>query len=402
MSKSPKRSYIVIPDNEAQLSWLQDVLSEEGEVIESDTSSIERVRQLLDLTGSQVVFVGLSEAKLRQSTAFIEDLVTLKTMLLVIAVADKADNELLLSAMRAGAREFITTGTRHNEVMRLIQRLQLRAPVSQHSTLERGKVTSLISARPGSDSPMLALHLALALQQEDEKALLLDLGTPAADTLIYLGINAPYSFIDAVRSLRRLDATLIDSAFAKHESGLKLLALPEEHTGMGEVTSADIYVLIGVLKQYFTHIIINLGGVPYSDFLHLLVSNSETTLVVLEQSVPSCKQNMQLIRKLSQAQIEMSKVKLVVDHYLPSLPPDAENLARGLDISLLTTLPSSGMARLKMMNSAESLFECAPRDPYTISVKKMARRINSGGLDAATESSRKGWFSWLKLRKKTA
>ncbi|MCX4187521.1 hypothetical protein [Methylophaga sp. OBS4] len=402
MSKSAKRSYIVIPDNEAQLSWLQDVLSGEGEVIESDISSIERVRQLLDLTGSQVVFVGLSEAKLRESTAFIEDLVTLKTMLLVIAVADKADNELLLNAMRAGAREFITTGTRHNEVMRLIQRLQLRAPVSQHSTLERGKVTSLISARPGSDSPMLALHLALALQQEDEKALLLDLGTPAADTLIYLGINAPYSFIDAVRSLRRLDATLIDSAFAKHESGLKLLALPEEHTGMGEVTSADIYVLLGVLKQYFTHIIINLGGVPYSDFLHLLVSNSETTLVVLEQSVPSCKQNMQLIRKLSQAQIEMSKVKLVVDHYLPSLPPDAENLARGLDISLLTTLPSSGMARLKMMNSAESLFECAPRDPYTISVKKMARRINSGELNATTESSRKGWFSWLRLRKKTA
>lgn len=403
MAKIQKNSFVVVPDNDAQLSWLQEVMAEEGEVIHADISSIDRVRQLLDLTGAQVVFVGLSELSLRQNIAFIEDLVTFKTMLLVIAVADQMDNEILLSAMRAGAREFIVTGTRHNEVMRLLNRLQHRVPIAQHTTDRRGKVTSLISARPGSDTPMLALHLALAIQTEgqDEKVLLLDLGTPASDTLTYLGINAPYSFLDAIRSLRRLDSTLIDSAFAKHESGLKLLALPEDHSGIGEVTSADIYVLLGVLQQYFTHIVINLGGVPYSDFLHLLVSHSNTTLLLLEQSVPSCKQNMQLIRKISQGQIEMDSVKLVVDRYLSNLPPDAENLARGLNISLLTTLPSSGMARLKMMNSGESLFQCAPRDPYTLAVRKMARKLTVAEKDIK-ESNKSGLWpqfnAWMKAK----
>lgn len=403
MAKIQKNSFVVVPDNDAQLSWLQEVMAEEGEVIHADISSIDRVRQLLDLTGAQVVFVGLSEQSLRQNIAFIEDLVTFKTMLLVIAVADQMDNEILLSAMRAGAREFIVTGTRHNEVMRLLNRLQHRAPIAQHTTDRRGKVTSLISARPGSDTPMLALHLALAIQTEgqDEKVLLLDLGTPASDTLTYLGINAPYSFLDAIRSLRRLDSTLIDSAFAKHQSSLKLLALPEDHSGIGEVTSADIYVLLGVLQQYFTHIVINLGGVPYSDFLHLLVSHSNTTLLLLEQSVPSCKQNMQLIRKISQGQIEMDSVKLVVDRYLSNLPPDAENLARGLNISLLTTLPSSGMARLKMMNSGESLFQCAPRDPYTLAVRKMARKLTVAEKDIK-ESNKSGLWpqfnAWMKAK----
>lgn len=403
MAKLQKSSFIVVPDNDAQLSWLQEVLADDGEVIKTDISSIDRVRQLLDLTGAQVVFVGLSETNLRQNIAFIEDLVTFKTMLLVIAVADHLDNELVLSAMRAGAREFITTGTRHNEVMRLLHRLQHRAPIAQHTTDRRGKVISLVSARPGSDTPMLALHLALAIQTEgqNEKVLLLDMGTPASDTLTYLGINAPYSFLDAIRSLRRLDSTLIDSAFAKHESGLKLLALPEDHTGIGEVTSADVYVLLGVLQQYFTHIIINLGGVPYSDFLHLLVSNSNTTLALLEQSVPSCKQNMQLIRKISQGQIDMNSVRLVVDRYLSNLPPDAENLARGLNVSLLTTLPSSGMARLKMMNSGESLFECAPRDPYTLAVRKMARKLTMPDQERKESQNTQLWprfNAWMKTK----
>lgn len=403
MAKNQKSSFVVVPSDDTQLQWLQEVLSEEGEVVKADVNSIERVRQLLDLTGSQVVFVGLTEKNLRQQTAFIEDLVTFKTMLLVIAVADHADNGLLLSAIRAGAREFITTGTRHHEVMRLVHRLQHRTPVAHRSENRRGQVISLISARPGADSPMLALHLALAIQTEtpEAKVLLLDLGTPAADTLTYLGVNPAYSFLDAVHSLRRLDSTLIDSAFAKHDSGLKLLALPEEHGGMGELTSADIYVLLGVLQQYFSHIIINLGGVPYSDFLHLLVSNSDTTLALLEQSVPSCKQNMQLIRKLSQAQIDMNNVKLVVDRYLPNLPPDAENLARGLNISLQTTLPSSGMARLKMMNSGESLFECAARDPYTLAVRKMAKKLASPEQQSQSDSQRRGLVRRLRgwLRK---
>lgn len=392
MAKNQKNSYVVVPSDDNQLSWLQEVLLDKGEVVKADISSIERVRQLLDLTGAQVVFVGLTERNLRQQAAFIEDLVTFKTMLMVIAVADQADHDLLLNAIRAGAREFITTGTRHNEVMRLVNRLQQRAPVAHRSEDRRGRVISLISARPGSDSPMLALHLALSIQTDiaDANVLLLDLGTPASDTLTYLGVSPAYSFLDAVHSLRRLDSTLIESAFAKHESGLKLLALPEEHAGMGELTSADIYVLLGVLQQYFSHIIINLGGVPYSDFLHLLVSHSDTTLALLEQSVPSCKQNMQLIRKLSQAQLDMNSVKLVVDRYLPTLPPDAENLARSLNISLLTTLPSSGMARLKMMNSGESLFECAPRDPYTLAVKKMAKRLASSEQQPKSDKPQRG------------
>ena len=61
MAKLQKNSFIVVPDNDSQLNWLQEVLIDEGEVIKTDVSSIDRVRQLLDLTGSQVVFVALSK-----------------------------------------------------------------------------------------------------------------------------------------------------------------------------------------------------------------------------------------------------------------------------------------------------------------------------------------------------
>lgn len=397
-----KQSFVAVTSNQEHIRWLNAVFRDEGEVVVADLPSLERVRQILDLTGAQVVFSALTQQTLRQDAALIEGLVAVKPLLSVIAMADQIDNEMLLSAMRAGARDFILTGSRPGEVINLVQRLQNRAPAPNIPTASLGKITALVSARPGSDTPMLALHLALAMQGErkERNTLLLDLGSPAGDTLTYLGLNSPYSFIDAVRSLRRLDSMLIDSAFAKHESGLSLLALPEEQGAMSEITSADIYVLLGMLRRYFSWIIINLGGVPQSDFLYLLLGNADNTLVVVEQSVPSCKQNMQLVRRMIEHKISMTTVELVVDRYLPQLPPDSESLSRGFGLSLQATLPPSGMARLSMMNSGESLFQCAPRDPYSLAIRKLAKRImNSSAAITQTASTKKSLFtvigSWL-------
>jgi pilus assembly protein CpaE len=64
-----------------------------------------------------------------------------------------------------------------------------------------------------------------------------------------------------------------------------------------------------------------------------------------------------------------------------------------MNIKLLTTLPPSGMARLKMMNSGESLFECAPRDPYTQSIKKMAKSLAVSPQGSASDNTQSGWLS---------
>ncbi|GAB4351543.1 MAG: type 4b pilus Flp biogenesis protein TadZ [Methylohalobius crimeensis] len=374
-----KRSFVAVTDRPEYTRWLHGILKDEGELLTADQPSLERVCQIIDLTGAQLVFVALAPQTLRHDTALLEGLVAIKPLLGVVAMADQADSQLLLAAMRAGAKDFITPQTRPGDVINLVHRIQERSPAPSAAAPSIGSLTALISARPGTDTPMLALHLALAMQNRESKrdTLLLDLGSPPGDSLLYLGINASYSFIDAVRSLRRLDSVLIDSAFAKHHSGLHLLALPEDADAIGEITSADIYVLLGMLRRYFSRIVVNLGGVPWSDFLYLLLSNADDILVVIEQSVPSCKQNMQLVREVREHKISMDSVGLVVDRYLPKLPPDTASLSRGFDLPVHATLPPSGMARLNMMNSGESLFECAPRDPYTTAVRNLAAKLTA-------------------------
>lgn len=391
------RSFVIVSDQEDLVRWLSDALKDEGEVVVVNLLALEYVLQLVDVTGTRLVFVKLSRANLGQETTFIEGLAAAKPLLPVIAIAETPDQTLLLAALRAGARDFITTELRPEEAAGVVHRVIERSRSLIASPGDSGWAAAVISARPGSDAPMFALHLALAIQTQSptHKTLLLDLGTPPADTLLFLGIKSSYTFVDAVRSLRRLDATLIETAFGKHKSGLHLLAMPDDIRLANEnITSADIYVLLGTLRRHFTHVVINLGGVPASDFLYLPLGRADRIVLIAEQSLPSCKQNMTLLQNLRENKTDLGNAGMVVDHYLAKMPPDAASVARGMNLPLLATLPSSGMARLAVMNSGESMFDAAPRDPYATAVHQLARELTAPVAPAAQPAA--GWLGKIR------
>lgn len=371
-----RNTYIAITKTPECQRWLGLALSDIGEVVPADSPSIERVLQLSDAVGASGVFVQMSLPDFRQEISLIEGLLAAKPFLPVLVVADAPDQNLLLAAMRVGARDFISIGTRASEVVALVKRIVPKdASMLASAADSGGRITAVITARPGSDAPMLALHLALAMQ-ESEPTLLLDLGVPHGDAMLYLGLTASYSFIDAVRSLRRIDSTLIQTGFGRHKSGLSVLSMPEEPWSGAQFTSADVYVLLRTLRRHFSQIVINLGGVARSDFLTLLLANVDRIVMMLEQSVPSCRQNLQLLKYLNEEKISMEHAGLVVDRYLQRMPPDAQSIAQSFGIPLLATLAPSGMARLATMNSGESMFELSPGDPYTLSVRKLAQQLS--------------------------
>lgn len=389
-----RQSYIAVTHDAVCQKWLATSLADVGEIVPADTPSIERILQLSDAVGAAAVFMQLSAGNYRQETLLIEGLIAAKPYLPVLVVAGAIDQDMLLAAMRGGARDYITIGTRASDVLAVVKRLAPRdVGMLQTASNSGGNITAVLSARPGSDAPMLAMHLALAIQ-ESKPTLLLDLGVPHGDITLFLGLSASYNFIDAVRSLRRIDSTLIQTGFGSHASGLSVLSMPDEPWSSGQFTSADVYVLLRTLRQHFSHIVINMGGMSRSEFLMLLLKNVDQLIMLIEQSVPSCRQNLQLLKHLRDEKFDFKQAGLVVDRYLSQMPPDAESIAQSFGLPLLGTLPPSGMARLATMNSGESMFELAPNDPYAVGVRQLARNIT--GASAHPARIGQSWWGQLK------
>src|SRR5262249_8547059 len=169
---------------------------------------------------------------------------------------------------------------------------------------------------------------------------------------------------DAVRSVRRFDQTLIETAFSRDRSGLALLPLLDDPGQIRDVSGQDMLALFSILKAHFAHTILYLGGLRSPDFLVQALAQAGTVVLLADQSVANCSAARRLLDDLRELNYPVRDIRLVLERYTEKLEPHGEKVAELLGLSLAATLPPNGLDIVRAMNGATNLFEMAPESPY--------------------------------------
>ena len=393
MSESLSQTFLALTRNNTDLEWLQGALAPLGQVVGAGTSSLDELLALVDVTFAGLVFVGLDREKVVAQCALIEGALEAKPMLAIVALGDGMDNQLVLNAMRAGARDFVAYGSRSSEVAGLVRRLSKRLPaVTPNAQL--GGLTVMYSAQCNADGALLASHLGLVVQKSGQHTLLLDLGLPRGDSIAMLGLESTFYFGDALRHLRRLDSTLIDSAFTTAPGGMRILAYSDSDEPLEHTSAAELYMLLSALRQHFQHIVVNLTGQPDSEALRTFVSHCDKLIWYTDQNVIDCRRNLALLTLWREKGMKLDHARLLVDRYLRNVAPDSETLGKSFGMEVIATLAYSPEVRLNAKNQGVTLFELAPREGLTQSLRNLGECLarRSEGL----AKPKAGWFTRLR------
>jgi pilus assembly protein CpaE len=374
MNQNLSQTFLAITRNSTDLEWLQGALAPLGQVVSAGAGSLDELLALVDVTFASLVFVGLDRDHVVAQSALIEGALEAKPMLAIVALGDGMDNQLVLNAMRAGARDFVAYGSRASEVAGLVRRLNKRLPpVATNAQL--GGLTVLYGTQSNSDGALLANHMAQVVQKSGQQTLLLDLGLPRGDSLALLGLESSFHFGDALRHLRRLDATLIDSAFTSTEAGLRILAYANHDEPLESTSAAELYMLFSALRQHFQHIVVNLTGQSDSEALRTFVSHCDKLIWYTDQNVLNCRRNLAVLNLWREKGMKLDHARLLVDGYLSSVAPDAETLGKTFNLEVIAVLAANAEVRLNAKNQGVSLFELAPREKLTQSLRTLGERL---------------------------
>lgn len=392
-SQSLSQTFLAITRNSTDLEWLQGALAPLGQVVSAGSGSLDELLALVDVTFASLVFVGLDREHVVAQSALIEGALEAKPMLAIVALGDGMDNQLVLNAMRAGARDFVAYGSRSSEVAGLVRRLSKRLPPVAPNT-QLGGLTVLYGVQSNSDGALLATHLAQVVQKSGQQTLLLDIGLPRGDSLALLGLESSFHFGDALRHLRRLDATLIDSAFTSCAAGLRILAYASHDEPLEQTSAAELYMLLSALRQHFQHIVVNLTGQPDSEALRTFVSHCDKLLWYTDQNVLDCRRNLAVLNFWREKGMKLDHAKLLVDRYLRNVAPDSEALGKSFGMEVIATLAYSPEVRLNAKNQGITLFELAPREGLTQSLRALGERLAKRSEGLAKPKA--GWFGRLR------
>ena len=149
----------------------------------------------------------------------------------IFAVGSMSQPQVIVSAMRSGAREFIERPTTTTDLLEAFVRLTAaQRKVDREGP--RGKVFTVVNAKGGSGATTTAVNLALALHSAHGNVALVDIAS-LGHAALHMNLKPQFTVADAIRNLHRLDSSLLESFMTRHSGGLQLLAGANTAAGRG-------------------------------------------------------------------------------------------------------------------------------------------------------------------------
>lgn len=359
-------------------SWLKDKLGAGVKLnrVKFEDSLPVCLLKLEELERVDLLMVEFESARMQRSIEVVEGFLDRFPDIPVIALGSRVDSSILLKAMRAGASDFIDIAEKDEvDVSARIGKVLRRAAQNSAGGKGQGQAYVVLSGAPDAGVPFLAVHLALALQQATEsgqRVLLIDASFPHGSSLVFLNANQEYNLNDALADAQRCDQTLIDTAFTRHASGIFVLSQAEDLLSPSTLSVQALEGLLNTLRLYFTHIVMAADAVLSMPVLGILMEQAAHTLLLTDQSVLRSRQSRQLVHALVAMGAGADRIKLVVDNYQKRQGLEPDKLSALLKLPLMAAMTVNPATRSESMNTGESLFKLAPRDPYVLDVKRIA------------------------------
>jgi pilus assembly protein CpaE len=201
----------------------------------------------------------------------------------IFAIGNLNQPQVIVNAMRAGAREFIERPTTTTDLLEAFVRLTTAQRRGREEGV-RGKIFAVINAKGGNGATTVAVNLALALQSAHSQTALVDVA-PLGHAALHLNLKPVFTAADATRNLYRMDASLLESFMTRHGSGLQLLAGTNVPATV-DPSTADFVRLFDMLVTHFRYVVVDASS-RFDAASRLIASLSETVLLVACSDVAS-------------------------------------------------------------------------------------------------------------------
>lgn len=272
----------------------------------------------------------------------------------VMVYSMNPDPNLLMSCMRAGAREFLPHPIALGTLSDALSRAWARRPAAKTAkTGAGGKVVVFLGGKGGSGVTTVACNFAVSLVQEcNQNTVLIDLDLPLGDAALNLGITPQFSTVDALQNYSRLDQNFLSKLLTKHSSGLFVLAAPGKFPQV-EVNNEAVERLVSMAKQAYDFVVIDAGS-RFDMSGTSLVERADTVYLVMQAGIPELRNAHRVISEYFKS--GGSNLEIVLNRFMPrSGGVDEEHISKALTRPVQWKIPSDYVTVRRMQNEATPL-----------------------------------------------
>jgi pilus assembly protein CpaE len=220
----------------------------------------------------------------------------------IVIVSVQSDTDYLRRAMLAGARDFLSKPPAADELINTIRRLgeisvqreqqmavappQMMAGTGRRGGLD-GKLITVFSPKGGAGCTTLATNLAIALQNDTTKVLVVDCNLQFPDVGIFFNLKSKYSLVSMIQAAdEELSDEFLESVLLPHASGVKVLLGPPTPEDAELCTAPLLKKTLEKLRDHFHYVIVDTASV-LRDVELSIFDVSDRVVLVATPDIPS-------------------------------------------------------------------------------------------------------------------
>jgi len=267
--------------------------------------------------------------------------------LYVIASNYHADGETVISAVRAGANDFLVQPVKRLEFRDACSRLA-RAPKRTGTTASKlGKIYTFLGAKGGVGTTTLAVNFAGVLAQRKQNCVLIDLDWNSCDTAAQVGASPQYTLVEVGENLSRLDQALFEGFVTRDSLGFFLVGPPDSLEHHGYFTEPMLRDFSSFLVEKYDSVVIDAGRNILDELVMGALQVSATIFLVLDHEYPSIRNAQRYLTQLMRLGFQQDQIRILVNHYQKkpsSQYASLEQIQQTLNQPVFYGIPSSPAA----------------------------------------------------------
>ncbi len=262
--------------------------------------------------------------------------------------------DLIISAMRTGAQEFLSKPFNVGEFNRAVDRVAKKKQTRGLAT-HSGKIVSVFSKKGGVGVTTLAVNIAAALSQTSgKKAAIVDLDLQLGDVSSFLDLRPRYNIADVCSQDDTVDNAKLQSCMTLHQSGILILAEPNHPAESEDITASHINQILTHLKYAYEGIVIDTPHVFDSRVLAALEMSDYILLTTVPNisSVRATRRVLDLFREMGYSK---DKIRVVINRVNKSDSISPDDIQKTLDYPITWAVPNNYPAVVDAINTGMPL-----------------------------------------------
>jgi pilus assembly protein CpaE len=277
----------------------------------------------------------------------------------IVILSVQGDPNYMRRAMLAGARDFLTKPPMADEMISAVRRAgtmarEERAKSAQALStptagpthgympgipLKQGHMIMTYSPKGGTGVTTVAVNLALTLNNDETRTVLVDGNLQFGDVAVFLNEQGKNNILDLTPRADELDPDIVEEVLLKHAtSGMRVLAAPSRPEHAEKVNSAQFSKLLSYLRQIYAYVVVDTTP-TLNDITLSILDITDLLLLVITQDIPAIKNARLFLDLLNTLGVQRDKVCLVMNRYDKRIAITPDRVGENLKQQVAAVIP---------------------------------------------------------------